>query len=141
MGPEPSQYEPTNNGDHTNHFGSILMSLSWIRSKNQVLVEVQVKVLDLLQRWGFWIWCWTRSWTWSWTRSWTMLGTGTAGWRSGLPQAGVSGEPPDECARQGHRWKPRLPEQSGEDLDPRQQSIRTSRSDSDSTQKQPDEKR
>ena len=37
------------------------------------------------------------------------------------------------------RWKPRLPEQGGEDLNAHRQSIRTSRSDSDSTQKQPDE--
>ena len=68
-----------------------------------------------------------------------MLGTGTAGWRGGLPQAVVSGEPPEECARQGHGWKLRLPEQVGEDLSARRQSIRTSRSDSDSTPKQSDE--
>ena len=60
---------------------------------------------------------------------------GLAGWVA----TRVSGEPPDECARQGHGWKLRLPEQGGEDLDAHQQSIRTSRNDSDSTQKQPDE--
>lgn len=57
--------------------------------------------------------------------TWTMLGMRTAGWQGGLPQAGVSGEPPDKCARQGHGWKLRLPERGGEDLDARQQSIRT----------------